>query len=70
MPDINRSNKHQTGDHRGGEFDSCRAQQHSFVEIDHEILSVVILTFPLIQEKGWSVSGKRIKIKIFQIVVC
>ena len=33
--------------------------QHSFVEIDHEIFSTVILSFPLIQEGQLSVSGKR-----------
>ena len=27
-----------------------RGQQHSFVEIDHEIFSMVILSLPLIQE--------------------
>ena len=33
--------------------------QHSFVEIDHEIFSMVILSLPLIQEGQLSVSGKR-----------
>ena len=33
--------------------------QHSFVEIDHEIFSTVILSLPLIQERQLSVSGKR-----------
>ena len=33
--------------------------QHSFVEIDHEIFSSVILSFPLIQEGQLSVSGER-----------
>ena len=32
---------------------------HSFVEIDHEIFSTVILSLPLIQEGQLSVSGKR-----------
>ena len=32
---------------------------YSFVEIDHEIFSVVILSLPLIQEGQLSVSGKR-----------
>ena len=32
---------------------------HSFVEIDHEIFSVVILSLPLIQEGQLSVSGER-----------
>ena len=32
-------------------------QQHSFIEIDHEIFSMVILSFPLIQEEQLSVSG-------------
>ena len=35
----------------------CRGRQHSFVEIDHEILSTVILSHPLIQEGKLSVSG-------------
>ena len=34
-------------------------RQHSFVEIDHEILSTVILSLSLIQEGQLSVSGKR-----------
>ena len=37
----------------------CRGRQHSFMEIDHEIFSTVILTLPLIQEGQLSVSGKR-----------
>ena len=45
-----------TGGHR---FDPHRGRQHSFVEIDHEIFSTVILSFPLIQEGQLSVSGKR-----------
>ena len=36
-----------------------RGRQHSFVEIDHEIFSMVILSLPLIQEGQLSVSGKR-----------
>ena len=45
---------------------SCRAwsvyltTQHSFVEIDREIFSTVILSLPLIQEGQLSVSGERI----------
>ena len=34
-------------------------RQHSFVEIDREIFSMVILSLPLIQEGQLSVSGKR-----------
>ena len=34
-------------------------RQHSFVEIDHEILSMAILSLPLIQEGQLSVSGER-----------
>ena len=34
-------------------------RQHSFVEIDHEIFSVVILSLPLIQEGQLLVSGER-----------
>ena len=33
--------------------------QHSFVEIDHEIFSMVILSLPLIKEGHLSVSGER-----------
>ena len=36
-----------------------RGRQHSFVEIDHEVFSMVILSLPLIQEGQLSVSGKR-----------
>ena len=36
-----------------------RGCQHSFVEIDHEIFSTVILSLPLIQEGQLSVSGER-----------
>ena len=36
-----------------------RGRQHSFVEIDHEIFSTVILSLPLIQEGQVSVSGER-----------
>ena len=34
-------------------------RQHSFVEIDCEILSTVILSLPLIQEGQLSVSGEK-----------
>ena len=36
-----------------------RGRQHSFMEIDHEIFSTVILSLPLIQEGQLSVSGER-----------
>ena len=36
-----------------------RGRQHSFVEIDHEIFSTVILSLPLIQEGQLSVSSER-----------
>ena len=36
-----------------------RGRQHSFVEIDHEIFSTVILSLPLILEGQLSVSGER-----------
>ena len=36
-------------------------RQHSFVEIDHEIFSTVILSLPLIQEGQLSVSGERMR---------
>ena len=43
----------------GRGFNPRRGWQHSFVEIDHEIFSRVILSLPLIQEGQLSVSGKR-----------
>ena len=44
----------------GRGFNLRQGQQHSFVEIDREIFSTVILSFPLIQEGHLSVSGERI----------
>ena len=44
----------------GRGFDPRRSRQHSFVEIDFEIFSTVILSLPLIQEGQLSVSGERI----------
>ena len=43
----------------GRGFDPRRGRQHSFVEIDHEIFSIVILSLLLIQEGQLSVSGER-----------
>ena len=43
----------------GRGFDPRRGRQHSFVEIDHEKFSTVILSLPLIQEEQLSVSGKK-----------
>ena len=43
----------------GRGFNPRRGRQHSFVEIDHEIFSTVILFLPLIQEGQLSVSGER-----------
>ena len=43
----------------GRGFNPCRGRQHSFVEIDHEIFSTIILSLPLIQEGQLSVSGER-----------
>ena len=43
----------------GRGFDPRQGRQHSFVEIDHEIFSTVILSLPLIQEGQLSVSGER-----------
>ena len=40
-------------------FEPRRGRHHSFVEIDHEIFSMVILSLPLIQEGQLSVSGER-----------
>ena len=43
----------------GHGFNLRRGRQHSFVEIDHEIFSTVILSLPLIQEGQLLVSGER-----------
>ena len=43
----------------GHGFNPCLGRQHSFVEIDHEIFSTVILSLLLIQEGQLSVSGER-----------
>ena len=48
-----------TGDQEVTGSTPSRGQQHSFVEIDHEIFSTVILSLRLIQEGQLSVSGKR-----------
>ena len=40
-------------------FNPSQSRQHSFMEIDHEIFSTVILPLPLIQEGQLSVSGER-----------
>ena len=40
-------------------FNTRRGRQHSFVEIDREIFSIVILFLPLIQEGQLPVSGER-----------
>ena len=45
-----------TGD---GRVNPRRGRQHSFVEIDHEMFSTVILSLPLIKEGQLSVSGLR-----------
>ena len=41
----------------GRGFNPRRDRQYSFVEIDHEIFSTVILSLPMIQEGQLSVSG-------------
>ena len=43
----------------GHRFNPHRGQQYSFVEIDREIFSTVILSLLLIQEGQLSVSGER-----------
>ena len=40
-------------------FNPGQGRQHSFIEIDDEIFSSVILSLPLIQEEQLSVSGVR-----------
>ena len=48
-----------TGDQEVTGSTPRQGPQHSFVEIDHEIFSMVILSLPLIQEEQLSVSGER-----------
>ena len=43
----------------GRGFNPRRGRQHSFVKIDHEIFSTVILSLPLIQEGQLSVASER-----------
>ena len=43
----------------GRGLDPHRGRQHSFMEIDHEIFSMVILSHPLIQVGQLSVSEER-----------
>ena len=43
----------------GRGFNPRQGRQHSFMEIDHEIFSTVILSLPLIQEGQLLVSGER-----------
>ena len=43
----------------GRGFNPRRGRQHSYLEIDREIFSMVILSLPLIQEGQLSVSGER-----------
>ena len=43
----------------GRGFNPRRGRQHSFMEIDREIFSTVILSLPLMQEGQLSVSGER-----------
>ena len=42
-----------------GGFNPRRSRQHTFMGIDHEIFSKVILSLPLIQVGQLPVSGKR-----------
>ena len=43
----------------GRRYNPRRGRQHSFMEIDREIFSMVILSLPLIQGGQLSVSGER-----------
>ena len=46
-----------------GVVSSYPAQPHTFVEIDHKILSMVILLFPLFQEGLLSFTSKSVLMK-------
>ena len=48
-----------------GVASSIPAQSHTFVEIDHEIISTVILLFPLIQEGYISYKRKYVHEVLF-----
>ena len=48
-----------TGDQEVAGSTPRRGQQHSFVKIDYEIFSKVILSLLLIQEGQLSVSGEK-----------
>ena len=48
-----------TGDQEVAGSTPAEVGNYSFVEIDHEIFSTVILSLPLIQEGQLSVSGER-----------
>ena len=41
----------------GRRFDPRRVRKHSFVEIDHELFSTIILSLPLIQESVKNLLG-------------
>ena len=49
-----------TGDQEVAGSTPAKVGKHSFLEIDHEIFSTVILSLLLIQEGQWSVSGERL----------
>ena len=51
--------RHPTRDQEVAGSTPGRGRQHSFVEIDREIFSMVIVSLRLIQEGQWSVSGER-----------
>ena len=53
------SNAHLTGDQEVA-FDPHQIWQHSFVEIGHEVFSMVFLSLQLIHEGQLSVSGERL----------
>ena len=51
--------EHSNGDQKVAHLIPSMSGNISFMEIDHEIFSTVILSFPLIQEGQLSVSGER-----------
>ena len=56
---VAQSDARPTGDQEIAGFDPRRVWQNSFVQIDHEIFSMVILSLPLIQDVQCSVSYER-----------
>ena len=60
LASVTQSDVRLTVDQEDAGFDTCRGRQYSFVEIDNEIFSTVILSLPLIKEGQLLILGERI----------